>query len=276
MENHRERRAGEGNLIPRAYIHHWRQHAPWASDAQVEQDLALQRMLVMIFNDDALRDALAFRGGTALHKLFLAPSARYSEDIDLVQRHAGPIGPIVDRIRELLDPVFGEPRRARGDMMFTLYYRFRTEIEPVINTRVKLEINGREHGSVFGFSQIPHDVNSTWFMGNCTVITYCLEELLGTKLRALYQRRKGRDLFDIYHAHTLSQPDPAKIIEAFRNYIARQEVRISRSDFEANLANKMMDVGFRSDMNPLLRTDIDYNIDQAFQIVMNEYLPLLD
>lgn len=263
-------------MIPQAYINHWRQHAPWTSDAQVEQDLALERMLVMIFNDDALRDVLAFRGGTALHKLFLAPSARYSEDIDLVQRDAGPIGPVVDRIRELLDPVFGEPRRSRGDMMFTLYYRFHTEIEPVINTRVKLEINGREHGSVFGFRQIPHDVHSPWFMGNCTVTSYCLEELLGTKLRALYQRRKGRDLFDIYHAHTLLQPDPIKIIEAFQNYIARQEVRISRSDFEANLSNKMVDVGFTSDMNPLLRTDIEYNIDQAFQIVMNEYLPLLD
>ena len=36
------------------------------------------------------RRSLAFRGGTALYKLYLTPAARYSEDIDLVQVEAGP------------------------------------------------------------------------------------------------------------------------------------------------------------------------------------------
>ena len=263
-------------MIPRAFIDHWRSHAPWASDAQVEQDLAIMRMLVMMFSDDAVRNDLAFRGGTALHKLYLSPAARYSEDIDLVQRDAGPIGPLVDKIRELLDPVFGEPKRSRGDMMFTLYYRFRTEIEPLINTRIKVEINGREHDSVFGFRQVPQVVDSPWFSDGCDMTTYCVEELLGPQLRALYQRRKGRDLFDIFHAHSRLQPDPVKIIEAFRIYVAKQGLRVSRSDFEKNLANKMVDAGFRSDLEPILRDDIEYDIDQAFQLVMSRYIPLLD
>ncbi|MBE0558763.1 MAG: nucleotidyl transferase AbiEii/AbiGii toxin family protein [Proteobacteria bacterium] len=262
-------------MIPRAYIDYWRSYAPWSSDAQVEQDLAIMRMIVMLFSDDTVRRELAFRGGTALHKLYLSPSARYSEDIDLVQRNAGPIGPLVDRIRELLDPVFGEPKRSRGEMMFTLYYRFRTEIEPAINTRIKIEINGREHGSVFGFRQLPQRVESPWFADGCEVTTYCVEELLGTKLRALYQRRKGRDLFDIFHAHTHLQPAPARCVEAFRMYLAQQGLRVSRSDFEANLAQKLLDQGFRSDIEPILRSDIDYDIDQAFQLLTSCYLPLL-
>ena len=36
--------------------------------------------------------------------------------------------------------------------------------------------------------------------GKCEITTYSLNELLGTKLRALYQRKKGRDLFD-YMSH---------------------------------------------------------------------------
>lgn len=67
-------------MIPRAYIVEWRSQAPWKTDAHVEQDLILSRALLEIFSDDFLRSALAFRGGTALHKLHLAPAARYSED----------------------------------------------------------------------------------------------------------------------------------------------------------------------------------------------------
>jgi len=58
---------------------------------QVEQDLVICRALVEIFSDDWLASSLAFRGGTALHKLYLNPQPRYSEDIDLVQVRAKPI-----------------------------------------------------------------------------------------------------------------------------------------------------------------------------------------
>jgi hypothetical protein len=63
----------------------WRTFAPWSTDAQVEQDLILSRALVEIFSNPLLSKSLAFRGGTALHKLFIKPAARYSGDIDLVQ-----------------------------------------------------------------------------------------------------------------------------------------------------------------------------------------------
>jgi hypothetical protein len=79
-------------MIPRAAITAWRPSAPWSTDAQVEQDLVLSRAIVEIFSDPTLASALVFRGGTALHKLFLAPAQRYSEDIDLVQAAPGPIG----------------------------------------------------------------------------------------------------------------------------------------------------------------------------------------
>ena len=80
-------------MIPRDFITEWRQHASWTEDSQVEQDLIICRALVEIFSVDATARTLAFRGGTALHKLHLPPAARYSEDIDLVQMAAGPIGP---------------------------------------------------------------------------------------------------------------------------------------------------------------------------------------
>ncbi|GHT17674.1 hypothetical protein FACS189429_2260 [Bacteroidia bacterium] len=54
-----------------------------------------------------------------------------------------------------------------------------------------------------GLSQYDFSVWNQWFTGNCKITTYHLDELLGTKVRALYQRRKGRDLFDLYKALTI-------------------------------------------------------------------------
>jgi predicted nucleotidyltransferase component of viral defense system len=57
-------------MIPKADIVAWRQTAPWVSDAQVEQDLIISRALVCMFQDTSISEQLAFKGGTALHKLF--------------------------------------------------------------------------------------------------------------------------------------------------------------------------------------------------------------
>ena len=59
-------------------------HAPWGQFRQVEQDLHLCRVMAAIFADKFLRSQVAMRGGTLLHKIYLAPPVRYSEDIDLV------------------------------------------------------------------------------------------------------------------------------------------------------------------------------------------------
>ncbi|MFU8848165.1 MAG: nucleotidyl transferase AbiEii/AbiGii toxin family protein [Opitutales bacterium] len=98
-------------MIPAAVITGWSQAHPWSTSAQVEQDLVLSRALVEIYQDPLLADALVFRGGTALHKLLLAPAARYSEDLDFVQRESAPVGAILDRLQQRLNPWLGEPRR---------------------------------------------------------------------------------------------------------------------------------------------------------------------
>ena len=51
--------------------------------------------MIALFSDPFLKEYVAFRGGTALHKIYLKPQARYSEDIDLVQIKEGPIKPIL-------------------------------------------------------------------------------------------------------------------------------------------------------------------------------------
>lgn len=60
-------------MIPRDFISEWKKSAPWLETYQVEQDLIISRALVELFSNSLLAEHLAFRGGTALFKLHMAP-----------------------------------------------------------------------------------------------------------------------------------------------------------------------------------------------------------
>ena len=92
-------------MIPQAAIIEWREIASWKTVSMVEQDLIISRAIVEIFNDPYLSPRLALRGGTALHKLYLLPTARYSEDIDLVQVEPEPIKNTIMKIQDFLSVV---------------------------------------------------------------------------------------------------------------------------------------------------------------------------
>ena len=118
-------------MIPRPHVALWQDHAPWRQFFQVEQDLVVCRVLVELFSDEFLSDHLAIRGGTALHKLYLNPAPRYSEDIDLVQVKPGPVKPIMQRIEDILT-FFEKPRSTKvGGHGVRVLYRFTSEYEGI-------------------------------------------------------------------------------------------------------------------------------------------------
>jgi len=262
-------------LIPRANITAWRSHAPWPSNEQVEQDLVLSRALVAMFDRKIVADQAVFRGGTALHKLFLGTSRRYSEDIDLVQRNPGPIGKLIDAIREALDPWLGSPKWKRGRDRFTLSYRFESSFAPVSTMRLKIEINTREHFSVMGVTRRAFTVTNPWFHGTTALPVYHIEELLGTKMRALYQRKKGRDLYDLWIALASGEADSNRIVECFEHYMSRNEATVSRAEFEANVSAKLTSEVFLEDIRPLIPAEVPYDPVNAAAIVQRELIAKL-
>lgn len=262
-------------MIPQANITAWRSIAPWADDAQVEQDLVLSRAVVEMFSEAALNDRIALRGGTALNKLFIRSACRYSEDIDLVQTKAAPIGPILDSIRSRLDLWLGKPKRSSAKGGVTLLYRFESEIAPVRPLRLKVEINTREHFTVLGLRHEPMNVRNPWFSGTADVTTYELDELLGTKLRALYQRKKGRDLFDLWLCFQQGIVDPDKVVDCFCRYMRHEERKITRAEFEKNLHAKAADAVFLNDLPPLLAEGIVYDPAAAIQQIQEVFVQRL-
>lgn len=240
-------------MIPQTFIQAWRSHAPWLLNAQIEQDLVISRALVEIFSSAFLTGKLAFRGGTALNKIYISPPSRYSEDIDLVQIQQEPIGEVITSLHEILDPWPGKPKYKQSESRVTLTYKFESEIHPITTMKLKIEINTREHLSILGFDHTMFKVNNPWFQGEAPITIYKLEELLGTKLRALYQRKKWRDLFDLVIVdHLLTNINWRSVGECFENYLAQEGLSITRAEFEENMFHKFNDIRFTEDMSLLL------------------------
>ncbi|AVH45543.1 nucleotidyl transferase AbiEii/AbiGii toxin family protein [Agrobacterium tumefaciens] len=240
-------------MIPAQNIVAWGSVVPWADQRQVEQDLIISRALIEIFNDDLLSAELRFRGGTALNKLHFPEPLRYSEDIDLVRTTAGPIGPILDRLREVLEPWLG---RAQFDQSpVAPKFRFRVEAEDGsgVPIRLKVEINTREIDTYDTPQALPLRIDNPWFAGAAAIPTFSREEMLATKLRALLQRDKGRDLYDLSHALDVFEGLDADLVaELFGRYLQFAGQSISRAQAEERMFAKLANPRLLTDMRPLL------------------------
>ena len=240
-------------MIPAQNIVAWGNVVPWADQRQIEQDLIICRALVEIFSDDMLRDALRIRGGTALNKLHFPMPMRYSEDIDLVRTSTGPIGPILDRLRVILEPWLGLARFDQSPL--APKFRFRVEAEDAggVPIRLKIEISTREIEAFDGPVALPLEIVNPWFSGEAAIPTFSREEMLATKLRALLQRDKGRDLYDLAHAlEVFEDLDVGRIVEMFARYLGLSGQAISRAQAQERMFAKLANPRFLLDMRPLL------------------------
>jgi predicted nucleotidyltransferase component of viral defense system len=250
-------------LIPRAYIQAWSAKAPWPDLRQVEQDLIICRALCDLFNAPALRNKIAFRGGTAIHKLLFKQPLRYSEDIDLVQAQAEPIGATVDAIRDDLSWL-GKCNREQAGHSMHLIFKFTPEADAQATLKLKVEINTREHGSLFGIKPYPFVVQNDWYQGKTEIASFEPEELFGTKLRALLQRRKNRDLFDLHHGLEQLALDSDKLVACFDHYLALEGKPITRAVAEQRMLEKLTH-SLTEDIAPLLPAGVPFDDDDAMK-----------
>lgn len=240
-------------MIPAQNIVAWGSVVPWADERQVEQDLIISRALIDIFNDDLLSTELRFRGGTALNKLHFPEPLRYSEDIDLVRTTAGPIGPILDRLREVLEPWLGRAQFDQSPVAPKFRFRVDAEDGSGVPIRLKVEINTREIEAYTPPQALPFRIDNPWFAGEAAIPTFSREEMLATKLRALLQRDKGRDLYDLSHALTVFTGLDANLVtELFGRYLQFAGQSISRAQAEERMFAKLANPRLLTDMRPLL------------------------
>ena len=240
-------------MIPTQNIVAWGNVVPWAEQRQVEQDLIISRALVEIFSDDMLRDAVRVRGGTALNKLHFPKPMRYSEDIDLVRTSGGPIGPILDGLRAVLEPWLGRARFDQSPVAPKLRFRVDAEDGSGVPIRLKVEINTREIQAFDDPASLLLKIDNPWFSGEAAISTFSREEMLATKLRALLQRERGRDLYDLAHALEVSENlDIPRMVEMFGRHLVLSGQTISRAQAQGRMFAKLANPRLLLDVRPLL------------------------
>lgn len=258
-------------MIPYDAVTAWGVGHPWPTREQVEQDLLLSRAICAIAADPYLGEELVFRGGTALHKLLLTEPLRYSEDLDYVRTTASGIGPVTQALTRLGESLGFDVRTRVREHPKVLWRTAATTGAPL---RLKVEVNTHERSPALPLVRRPHTVASTWWSGEADVLTFQPPELVATKIRALYQRSKGRDLFDLWLALTRLALDPEEILAAFGPY---RPPGLTSATAIANLTAKLADRTFRTDIEPLVRRPPEgYAVDVAAAYVVDRLLSRLD
>lgn len=248
-------------MIPISYLQEWSAHAPWPDPRQVEQDLIISRALCDLFNSKVLREMIAFRGGTAIHKLLFKKPLRYSEDIDLVQTRAEPIGETVDAIRLALSWL-GKPIRKQALHSMHLAFKFTPEVDGGSPLKLKVEINTREHENLLGLKTYPFEVSSGWYQAKSEIVAFESAEIFATKLRALLQRHKNRDLFDLNQGLVQLRLDCDRLLACFQHYLALEGHSISRANAEETMLRKL-NQSLTEDIAPLLPSGVSFTDNEA-------------
>ena len=206
-------------MMQQTHLTAWQAHAPWPKRSQIEQDLRLSRGVAAIFGDEVIREHLAMRGGTVLHKAHLAPAARYSEDIDLVLVKSMDTDTLDGHLRRVLTPVLGRPS---DSLIADAWLAIRNVLRPskILRTAykfiplglqreetIKVEVNLNESASLYPLVDVALDVlDEDGDRMQATARSYDINEMLGTKTRALMQREQGRDLFDLVMPGNSAKP----------------------------------------------------------------------
>ncbi len=245
-------------MITQAELTHWATVVPWTRDDQVEQDLVLSRLIIEFARHPLLGSELVFRGGTCFHKLWLDRPWRYSEDLDYVRRTDGGVGEIFDAIRSVATDV-GFEKVGRHPKV-----KLRAALVGGGALQVKVEMNTFERSPARPTVTRQLAVSSPWFVGEADVATFAIEELTATKVRALYQRRKGRDLFDLWLAVEHGGASVDGIVECFEPY--RPDGWTTDRALE-NLDAKLALADFSNDLDQLVSSEpAGYSVEAAAHV----------
>jgi predicted nucleotidyltransferase component of viral defense system len=191
--------------------------AEWTLDiAVIEKDYLLGWLLAGIASHPVLGRAWVFKGGTCLRKCYYE-TFRFSEDLDFTVMPDGPDDPVelrqaFSQVAEWLHEESGieltvdsaafrrrQNKRGKPTTQGRIAYRGPNP-QPTL-PKVKLDITAdevlagrpvlRPIGHPYGDAPLPAG----------RVLSYSITELFAEKLRALTERCRPRDLYDVVHMH---------------------------------------------------------------------------
>jgi len=156
-------------------------------------------------------------------------------------------------LRVVLEPWLGRAQFDQSPVAPKFRFRVDAENGSGVPIGLKIEINTREIEAFDAPAALPLQVANPWFSGNAAIPTYSREEMLATKLRALLQRDKGRDLYDLAHALEVFEGlDAGRTVEMFGRYLDLAGQAISQAQAQECMFAKLANPRFLLDTRPLL------------------------
>jgi len=183
----------------------------------VEKDYVLGWVLAGIFNHSVLGSSWTFKGGTCLKKCFFE-TYRFSEDLDFTLSESDHLKQdfLVSCFREISRWVYDETgieipqglirfevyRNNRGGFSAEGRISYRGPLQPRGDLpRIKLDLTTDE---ILVLDPVARDVHHPYSDRpgeGIQINSYCFEEIFAEKIRALAERRRPRDLYDVVHLY---------------------------------------------------------------------------
>jgi predicted nucleotidyltransferase component of viral defense system len=250
-----------------------------------ELDLRLEGALRAIYTDDLLAKRLIWKGGTAINKLYLANLGIFRLSVDLDFNSFGPKEEVVggdgrrflrDRLRERIQELdkdsevrIQQPTWSKDELRW--FYRPLSNQD--VQSHIKIEISTIERFSILGLQNVPFQC--AYPKEQIPLEALSIEELLATKLRACFCRRKGRDVYDLYRIFEIYQPQHSRLRKMVLYYFYRSGLVFHPKTFFNNLDAKFADFHYATDLQPYLRTDESFDWPTACQQI-RQHLSFLE
>lgn len=211
----------------------------------IEKDYVLSWLLAGIFNTEELNQKWIFKGGTCLKKCYF-DEYRFSEDLDFTitdDTHIN-VNFLLAKFAKISDWIYEETgisiptdeirfeqyENPRGKMSIEGRLSYKGPMQRKgSNATVKLDLTNDEI-LVYPPDErsILHHYSDVAVCNKNLIYTYCIEEIMAEKLRALVERMRPRDLFDIVNIHfdTRWNLDPKVVYEILVKKCAFKQVAL--------------------------------------------------
>jgi predicted nucleotidyltransferase component of viral defense system len=214
----------------------------------IEKDYVLGWVLAGIFNHAVIGSSWVFKGGTCLKKCFFE-TYRFSEDLDFTLSESNHLAQefLVSCFKEIAQWIYNETgieipqdlirfdvyRNKRGFMSAQGRIGYRGPMQPRGDLpRIKLDLTTDE---ILVLDQVIKEVHHPYsdLPGDSIRIkSYCFEEVFAEKIRALAERERPRDLYDVVHLyrHDELDPDQSLILNTLEKKCAFKQIPVPTRD----------------------------------------------
>jgi predicted nucleotidyltransferase component of viral defense system len=184
----------------------------------VEKDYVNSWVLYGIYTT-GFGDDLLFKGGTALSKLYFPETWRFSEDLDFTVD--GQFTGTKAGLREALEAA---SRRSGIEFSIEEYYEGNDDGYPTYYVEASIQYRAMfDHKNTTELNIMGDEVVSAPPVKHTheyrdlepfKIRAYSLAEIVGEKLRTIYQRSRGRDYYDLYRIIDGDETPPAETVAA--------------------------------------------------------------